>query len=61
MTPGTPASLRPSTVVSDRPFACTANIVHDFIGVPSTSTVHAPQLVVSQPDVRAGEPAPADG
>ena len=57
MTPGTPASLRPSTVVSDRPFACTANIVHDFIGVPSTSTVHAPQLVVSQPTCVPVSPA----
>jgi hypothetical protein len=36
--------------------ACTANIVHDFIGVPLTNTVHAPQLVVSQP-MRAGEAA----
>src|SRR5690242_3071127 len=26
-----------------------ANIVHDLIGTPSRRTVHAPQLVVSQP------------
>ena len=49
ITPGTPLVLSPSTVVSDCPSACTANIVHDFIGVPLTNTVHAPQLVVSQP------------
>ena len=44
-----PFVLSPSTVVIERPSACTASIVHDFIGVPSSSTVHAPQLVVSQP------------
>jgi hypothetical protein len=31
------------------PSACTASMVHDFTGRPSTSTVQAPQLVVSQP------------
>ncbi len=31
------------------PSVWTANIVHDFTGTPSTSTVQAPQLVVSQP------------
>ena len=40
---------RPSTVVTDRPSAWTPNIVHDLTGTPSSSTVHAPQLVVSQP------------
>src|SRR2546426_2427590 len=39
----------PSTVVTSRPSACTPNTVQDFTGVPSSSTVHAPQLVVSQP------------
>ena len=29
--------------------ACTANTVHDFTGRPFSSTVHAPQFVVSQP------------
>ena len=43
------APCRPSTVVIRRPSAWTASMVHDFTGVPSTSTVHAPQLVVSQP------------
>src|SRR4051795_356832 len=27
----------------------TASVVHDFTGSPSTSTVHTPQLEVSQP------------
>ena len=31
------------------PFAWTASIVHDFTGVPFTSTAHEPQLVVSHP------------
>src|SRR2546429_1892276 len=31
------------------PSACTANMVQDLIAFPSTSTVHAPQFVVSQP------------
>ena len=31
------------------PSACTANIVHDFTACPSSSTVHAPQIEVSQP------------
>ena len=39
----------PSTVVISCPSAWTASIVQDFTGVPSTSTVHAPQLVVSHP------------
>ncbi len=44
-----PPCSRPSTVVIAAPFAWTASMVHDFTGVPSTSTAHAPQLVVSQP------------
>src|SRR5215211_5612886 len=40
---------RPSTVRTSRPFACTAKTVQDLAGVPSSSTVQAPQLVVSQP------------
>ena len=43
------AVASPSTVVTERPSACTPNSVHDFTGTPSSSTVHAPQLVVSQP------------
>src|SRR6266540_2761180 len=44
-----PSLARPSTVVTSRPSACTAKKVQDLIGVPSSSTVQAPQLVVSQP------------
>src|SRR5918995_371620 len=44
-----PSCLRPSTVVMLRPSTWTANKVHDFTGVPSSRTVHAPQLLVSQP------------
>ena len=36
-------------MVIARPSACTANIVHDFTGTPSSSTVHAPQFEVSHP------------
>src|SRR5215469_8895500 len=43
------AAASPSTVSISWPSAWTANIVHDLTGVPSTSTVHAPQLLVSQP------------
>src|SRR6202453_2521602 len=39
----------PSIVVTERPSACTANIVQLFTDLPSSSTVHAPQLEVSQP------------
>jgi hypothetical protein len=35
--------------VISAPSAWTASIVHDFALVPSTWTVHAPQLLVSQP------------
>ena len=38
-----------SIVVTDRPSAWTASIVHDFTDSPSTSTVHAPHDDVSQP------------
>src|SRR5438094_133626 len=44
-----PSCSSPSTVMRLLPFACTANIVHDFTGRPSSSTVHAPQWVVSHP------------
>ena len=40
---------QPSTVWTSRPSAWTASTVHDFTGVPSSRTVQAPQLVVSQP------------
>src|SRR4029079_12979194 len=36
-------------VVTDEPSAWTANIVHDLALRPSTSTVHAPHWLVSQP------------
>ena len=39
----------PSTVVTSWPSAWTASIVQLFTGLPSNSTVQAPQLVVSQP------------
>ena len=39
----------PSTVVTSWPSAWTASIVQLLTGVPSNSTVQAPQLVVSQP------------
>ena len=44
-----PSLARPSIVVTSAPSACTANMVHDFTALPSTSTVHAPQMPVSQP------------
>src|SRR6188474_3179038 len=39
----------PSIVWISAPSAWTASIVHDFALVPFTWTVHAPQLLVSQP------------
>ena len=42
-------SASPSMVVTSQPSACTASIVQLFTDSPSTSTVHAPQLDVSQP------------
>src|SRR6266851_7457013 len=44
-----PSCSSPSTVVISRPWACTAKRVQDFTGRPSSSTVHAPQWLVSQP------------
>jgi hypothetical protein len=45
-----PASVaRPSIVVTAPPSAWTASTVHDFTDSPSSSTVHAPHEVVSQP------------
>src|SRR5262245_45630944 len=44
-----PPAPRPSTVVTSRPSACTARTEHDLTGVPSSSTVQAPQPDVSQP------------
>ena len=41
-----------------RPSTWTASIVHDFTGWPSTSSVHAPQLVVSQPMCVPVSPSP---
>src|SRR6185436_1619497 len=43
-----PAPARPSTVEIPAPSASTANVVHALTGLPSTSTVHAPQTCVSQ-------------
>ena len=40
------------------PSACTASMVQDFTGRPSTSTVQAPQLVVSQPMCVPVSPSP---
>ena len=42
-------SVSPSTVVISRSTAETANIRHERIGRPSTSTVQAPQTPCSQP------------
>src|SRR6266566_5569924 len=44
-----PFCSSPSTVVICAPSACTASTVQDFTGSPSSSTVQAPQCVVSQP------------
>src|SRR5256884_4949360 len=44
-----PPCSSPSTVVIFEPSACTASTVHDFTGLPSRTTVHAPQCEVSQP------------
>ena len=43
------APASPSTVLISRPSTWTASIVQDLTALPSTSTVHAPQFVVSQP------------
>src|SRR5690242_20301417 len=42
-------SARPSIVLISEPWAWTASIVQDLALRPSTWTVHAPQLLVSQP------------
>src|SRR5580704_15621320 len=52
------AVARPSTVLISCPSACTASMVQDFTARPSTSTVHAPQLVVSQPMCVPVSPSP---
>ena len=39
----------PSIVVTSAPSAWTVSTVHDLTASPSTCTVHAPQLDVSQP------------
>src|SRR5579859_3654838 len=44
-----PPAARPSTVVMFAPSAWTASIVQDLTGSPLSRTVHAPQLLVSQP------------
>ncbi len=44
-----PLLARPSTVVISCPLAWAASTVHDFTDSPSSSTVQAPQEVVSQP------------
>src|SRR5262249_27857234 len=44
-----PFCSSPSTVISSRPCAWTANTVQDLTGRPSSRTVQAPQWVVSQP------------
>src|SRR6478609_2148829 len=44
-----PSFIKPSTVVISAPLAWTPNMVHDFTVLPLKITVHAPQLLVSQP------------
>src|SRR5688572_7853808 len=44
-----PFRASPSIVVTSRPSAWTASIVHDLTAWPSRRTVHAPQSDVSQP------------
>ena len=44
-----PLAAKPSTVVTSPPSACTASRVQDFTARPLTTTVQAPQLLVSQP------------
>ena len=43
------SSASPSIVVTSCPSAWTASTLHDFTLRPSRCTVHAPQLLVSQP------------
>ena len=47
----------PSTVVTRRPSAMTASIVHDLSGVSSSQTTQAPQLDVSQPQCEPVSPS----
>src|SRR5215472_16006459 len=44
-----PGGARPSVVTTSCPAACTVSTVHDLTDSPSSSTVHAPLEVVSQP------------
>src|SRR2546428_3825623 len=44
-----PPGVRPSTVVSSTPSACTASIRQERTGSPSSSTVQAPHTPCSQP------------
>ena len=44
-----PFGASPSMVVTSPPSAWTASTVQDFTAAPSRWTVHAPQLLVSQP------------
>ena len=53
--PSGPAS--PSAVTTSCPSAWAASTVHDFTDSPSSSTVQAPQDVVSQPTLVAVSPA----
>src|ERR1700736_5643833 len=45
----TPACSKPSIVSTSASWHCTVSTVHDLTDMPSRSTVHAPQCVVSQP------------
>jgi hypothetical protein len=44
-----PFSASPSIVTMFAPSACTAKRLHDLTAAPSSETVHAPQIEVSQP------------
>ena len=44
-----PGAASPSMVVTDAPSAWAARHVHDLTASPSTSTVHEPHWLVSQP------------
>ena len=50
------SATRPSAVVTERPLAWTASTVQDLTDSPSSSTVQAPQDVVSQPTFAARRP-----
>ena len=51
-----PSRSRSSTVRTSWPPAMAASIVQDLTGSPSTQTTQVPQLLVSHPQVRLGEP-----